>query len=193
MLLDLEIRQETKNKRSLDDLMRLLYNKYYKQMGRGFTEDEVEKLSGVSLPHIFDYVYTLKPFDYPKYLHYAGLSIDTALQELPGAWFGADVRERNDSLFVSNAEWLSPAWEAGLRRQQYILDVNGEKINASNLRELISQSKPDEKIRIRYSGSAGVKETEVTLGIKKERSYKISIDPSPDPLQASIQKSWLGN
>ncbi|HEX5668730.1 MAG TPA: hypothetical protein VFX73_07990 [Chitinophagaceae bacterium] len=197
MLLDLKIRHETKNKRSLDDLMRLLYNKYYKQMGRGFTEDEfrkeAEQLSGVSLPDIFEYVYTLKPLDYSKYLHYAGLSIDTVLQELPGAWLGADVRERNDTLFISNTEWRSPAWEAGLRRQQYILNVNGEKINASKFNQLISMSKPGEKIKIGYSGTAGVKETYVTLGIKKERSYKISIDPSPDPLQASIQKSWLGN
>jgi predicted metalloprotease with PDZ domain len=110
VLLDLKIRYETKNKRSLDDLMRLLYNKYYKQMGRGFTEDEfrkeAEQLSGSSLQDVFDYVYTLKPLDYPKYLHYAGLSIDT---------------------------------------------------------------------------------------VSQEKSYKISIDPSPDPLQASIQKSWLGN
>ncbi|HLO79483.1 MAG TPA: hypothetical protein VK166_00910 [Chitinophagaceae bacterium] len=196
MLLDLKIRHETKNKRSLDDLMRLLYNKYYKEKGRGFTEDEFKKeaenISTTSLSDIFDYVYTLKPLDYPKYLQYAGLAIDTVTNELPGAWLGMDVRERNDSVFVTNAEWLSPAWDAGIRRQQVILLIDGEKPSAAALNQLISASKTGDRIRIRYSGSAGIKETDVILGIKKERSYKISIDPSPDPLQLAIQKTWLG-
>ena len=37
MLLDFRIRHETKNERSLDDVMRLLYWKYYKKLQRGFT------------------------------------------------------------------------------------------------------------------------------------------------------------
>jgi predicted metalloprotease with PDZ domain len=196
MLLDLEIRHDTKNKRSLDDLMRLLYNKYYKEKGRGFTEDEfrkeAENMSATSLAEIFDYIYTLKPLDYPKYLHYAGLSIDTVTQEVPGAWLGIDVRQRNDSVFVSNAEWLSPAWDAGIRRQQIILLVNGKKLNAGELSQLIASSKTGDKISIRYAGSAGIKETDLILGVKKEKSYKLSIDPSPNPLQLAIQKTWLG-
>ena len=35
-LLDIAIRHETNNKRSLDDVMRTLYNTYYKQKKRGF-------------------------------------------------------------------------------------------------------------------------------------------------------------
>jgi predicted metalloprotease with PDZ domain len=82
MLLDFKIRHETKNKKSLDDVMRLLYHKYYKTKGRGFTEaefkNECEKIAGSSLADFFDYIYTLKTVDYPTYLGYAGLAIDTA-------------------------------------------------------------------------------------------------------------------
>lgn len=57
--------------------MRLLYKKYYRQYGRGFTEDEfrneAEKLAGVSLTDFFDYIYTLKKVDYTTYLQFAGL------------------------------------------------------------------------------------------------------------------------
>jgi predicted metalloprotease with PDZ domain len=77
LLLDFKIRHETKGRRSLDDLMRLLYKKYYQQLGRGFTEDEfrqeAEKLAGVSLTDFFDYIYTLKKVDYTTYLQYGGL------------------------------------------------------------------------------------------------------------------------
>jgi predicted metalloprotease with PDZ domain len=80
LLLDFAIRQATENKKSLDDVMRELYWKYYKGKGRGFTEAEVqqacEAIAGSSLAPLFDYVYTTKELDYTKYLGNAGLSLE---------------------------------------------------------------------------------------------------------------------
>jgi predicted metalloprotease with PDZ domain len=80
LLLDFEIRNATQNKNSLDDVMRLLYQKYYKEGNRGFTEAELqsscEQVAGISLASIFEYVYTTKEIDYSNYLAYAGLKID---------------------------------------------------------------------------------------------------------------------
>ena len=80
LLLDFEIRNATQNKKSLDDVMRLLYWKYYKEKQRGFTEAEFqqscEQAAGISLTEIFEYVYTTKELDYNKYLAFAGLIID---------------------------------------------------------------------------------------------------------------------
>jgi predicted metalloprotease with PDZ domain len=79
LILDLEIRNATQNKKSLDDVMRLLYWKYYKAGNRGFTEAEFqsacEETAGISLNSIFEYVYTTKDIDYNKYLTCAGLKI----------------------------------------------------------------------------------------------------------------------
>jgi predicted metalloprotease with PDZ domain len=78
-MLDLKIRHETKNKRSLDDVMRALYREFYQQKGRGFTEAEfraiAERIAGVSLGEYFEYVNTVKPPDYKKYFGYAGLDV----------------------------------------------------------------------------------------------------------------------
>ena len=78
-MLDLKIRHETKNKRSLDDVMRALYREYYQQKGRGFTEAEfkalAERIAGVSLEEFFVYVNTVKAPDYRKYFGYAGLDV----------------------------------------------------------------------------------------------------------------------
>ncbi len=80
LLLDFEIRNATQNKKSLDDVMRLLYWNYYKEKQRGFTEAEFqqscEQVAGISLDEIFEYVYTTKELNYKKYLAYAGLIID---------------------------------------------------------------------------------------------------------------------
>ncbi|NTS40244.1 M61 family metallopeptidase [Flavisolibacter sp. BT320] len=80
MLLDFEIRNATQNRASLDDVMRLLYRKYYQDRGRGFTEAELqatcEQVAGKPLATVFDYVYTTRPLDYATYLAYAGLQVE---------------------------------------------------------------------------------------------------------------------
>jgi len=79
-LLDLEIRNNSQNQKSLDDVMRFLYNEYYEKKGRGFTEVEFwkasEQIAGKSLAEIKTYVDTVNEIDYQKYLKYAGLQID---------------------------------------------------------------------------------------------------------------------
>ena len=79
LVLDLAIRNATRNEKSLDDVMRYLYFTYYKKLGRGFTDAEFqqvcEKIAGTSLSNEFEYVYTTNKIDYSKYLAYAGLNI----------------------------------------------------------------------------------------------------------------------
>lgn len=196
LLLDFKIRQSTNNEKSLDDLMRLLYNKYYKQKSRGFTEDEfrieAEKIARTSLQDFFDYIYTLKTVDYPTYLNYAGLKIDTVARDLPIAWIGASVRDRNDSLIVNNVDWLSPAWNSGLRRRNTILQVDNKKINANTFNEIVSKAKVGNKIKIRFETGTSIREEDLTFAIRKESSYVITLIQNPSTLQAKILKSWLG-
>lgn len=196
MLLDFRIRHETKNKASLDDLMRRLYHTYYKKLGRGFTEDEfrreAEKIAGTSLEDFFDYIYTLKPINYSRYFGYAGLSIDTVSNELPGGWLGIAVRDRNDSLIITNCDWQSPAWNSGLRRRYTVLQVNGNRMNAKAFTELVTASRPGDKITIRFTTATGSKEEEIVLGVKKEASFEIRQVDKPTDLQKNMLRSWMG-
>lgn len=78
-ILDLRIRNASQNKKSLDDVMRNMYYKYYKSLGRGFTNAEFqeacESAAGISMIREFEYVYTVNELDYNKYLGYAGLKL----------------------------------------------------------------------------------------------------------------------
>ncbi|TDE17144.1 M61 family metallopeptidase [Dyadobacter psychrotolerans] len=82
LLFDFAIRHETRNKKSLDDVMRALYNDFYKAKNRGFTEQELrqtfEKVAGKPLDELFSYIYTTNVPDYKKYFAYAGLQIETS-------------------------------------------------------------------------------------------------------------------
>lgn len=180
----------------MDDLMRLLYNKYYKEKNRGFTEKEfqaeAEKIAGTSLTDFFDYIYTLKTVDYPTYLNYAGLNIDTTTHDLPGAWLGAATRSRNDSVFITGVDWQSPAWNAGLRNRNTILKINGETATEKLLKEVMSAAKSGDTIRLNFTTAAGPKEAVVVLGTKREKNYTITRVPNPTGLQKEILAGWLG-
>jgi predicted metalloprotease with PDZ domain len=80
LLLDFQIRSATQNEHSLDDVMRLLYQKYYKELQRGFTGAEFqhacESIAGMNLAKLFGYVYSTEEIDYQAYLELAGLQLE---------------------------------------------------------------------------------------------------------------------
>lgn len=195
LLFDFKIRELTNNKKSLDDVMRLLYKEYYQKKKRGFTEQELrqafETVAGASLADELDYVTTTKELDYPKYLSYAGLAIDTITRELPGAYPGFSTREREDSLFIASVDFESPAWNAGIRMRQQLLQINGAKATTQLLKESIEKAKEGDKITLKVFANNSTKEMEVVFSRKKQRSYTISPVESPAPLQKQILESWL--
>jgi predicted metalloprotease with PDZ domain len=197
MLLDLKIRHETHNKRSLDDVMQTLYKKYYQEKKRGFTEEEfravTETIAGTPLPEFFGYVYTVKDPDYPTYLSYAGLKMDTATKEVPAPWLGISTRERDDSISINGVDWNSPAWNAGLRAGDRILAAEGRTMNKKALDELIKTKQKGDKIRLTVWQNNSSKETEIVFGKKYEKDFLIYPVPDPTPLQAAILSDWMRN
>jgi predicted metalloprotease with PDZ domain len=196
MLLDLKIRYESGSKKSLDDVMRTLYKVYYKEKKRGFTEKEFrdvcEKAAGTSLSEIFDvYIPTVQDIDYQKYLGYAGLSIDTKLVEMPGAWIGISNRDEGGNLVISRVEWNSPAYKAGLSPQDVIKEINGEKASAELLNNMLSNGNPGDKIIITAAHRDITNNVEVVLGKRSVKSFDIKPLPDPTPEQAAILAAWL--
>ncbi|MFZ2052846.1 MAG: PDZ domain-containing protein [Candidatus Aminicenantales bacterium] len=196
MLLDFKIRAETKNRKSLDDVMRVLYQEYYKEKNRGFTDDEFravcERIAGCPLAEIFDiYVSTTKDIDYPKYLAYAGLDIDIQPQEGAAPYSGVSTRERDGKLIVSGVEWDSPAMHAGLSAEDEIIALDSIRVNARSMSELLLQKKPADVVRVLISRRDTVREVEVVLGKRQDRSFAIKPVADPTPLQSEILRSWL--
>lgn len=88
MFLDLKIRYETKNKKSLDDVMRTCYYEFHKKLKRGFTDKEFqdvcEKIAGTSLSDFFGYVNGTGELDYEKYLGYGGMKLERPTEGVKG-------------------------------------------------------------------------------------------------------------
>jgi len=196
LLLDLKIRHETENRKTLDDVMRTLYQKYHKDKKRGFLDtefrQECESASGCPLPEIFDiYASTVQDIDYEKYFAYAGLEIDVSYREQSGVFFGAATRQKGESLVISSVEWDSPAWNGGLSALDEILMVDGRKASSKSIETILSSKKSGDKLEILVSRRNRNLDVEVVLKPRMERSFKIKPLPNPNPSQSRILEDWL--
>jgi predicted metalloprotease with PDZ domain len=196
LLLDLKIREASQGRASLDDVMRTLYRTFYKDKKRGFTDREFrevcERAAGVPLDEIFDvYAATVKDWDYAKSLGYAGLAIDLEPREGQKPWFGASTQDQNGSPVIASVELDSPASVAGLSAQDEILAVDGTRVNQRSLAGTLDAHKPGDTVKVLFSRRGTIRETEVRLGKKTERSFRLSPLPNPTPQQKALLNGWL--
>jgi len=85
-MLDLIIVNSTKGKKSLDDVMKYLYNEYYLKLNRGFTSAEMkstlEKIAGLNLTDFYSkYINGTQTFDYATIFGYADLNVEEVKDE----------------------------------------------------------------------------------------------------------------
>ena len=196
LLLDLRIREASKGRSSLDDVMRTLYRTFYKEKKRGFTDrefrDVCEKAAGVPLGEIFDvYAATVEKWDYARYLGWAGLAIDLEPKPAAGPWFGASTQDQGGSAIVSTVEPDSPASLAGLSVQDEILAVDGMRVTPRSLPGILAARKPGDRIEVLYARRGTVGKTAVALGKKTEPTYRITPLEAPTPAQKALLDAWL--
>ncbi len=195
LLLDFRIRHKTRNRRSLDDVMRTLYRSHAKEKRRGFTDDEFrrvcEDVAGVPLAEIFDrYVATTDEIDYARYLAYGGLEVVD--EAGPGGGdLGADLEERNGKVVVTRVGIGSGASLAGLSATDEVLAVDAVRGDVARIRELLSGRRPGETVKLLVARHGKVRELNVTLGPKSERSFHLRRLPGSTSLQSAISESWL--
>jgi Predicted protease with the C-terminal PDZ domain len=194
-MLDLKIRNDSGNRKSLDDVMRTLYNKYYQEKKRGFTDEEFrlecEAAAGGPLTEVFEYASTTKDVDYAKYFALAGLGVTFTTEDAPGSYLGLNMQTRDGKLIVSGVTPASPAQRAGLGERDQILEVDGIAATPKAINDMLSARKPGDKTRLKISRNNTPQEVEVTLDKNVKRTFRIQPGANPSALQGAILKDWL--
>ena len=194
MLLDLEIRQRSNNKHSLDDVMRAMYHRF-PLTGKGYTVDDLQKISeefaGSSFKSFFDnYVHGTTPLDWETILRYAGLDLQ-ALDSERKPWLGAQTYDQGGRTMIRGILTDSPAYDAGLDIGDELLAINDKRVRNSDLQDRIAEFKPGDKVKVTFFRDDALREYDVTLRLQSVPSYKVVKTTSPTPLQKSIYESWL--
>lgn len=144
LMLDFKIRKATNSLKSLDDVMRILYNDFGKKK-IGYTEQDIisncEAAAGIKLHDFFDnYVYKAGSYDllFKELIDLAGLEIKSALAEkYCERIYGMKLEKDNSKIRAIFPD--SPAANAGLVKGDEIISVNGVKIK-NNSDELFNQN-----------------------------------------------------
>jgi predicted metalloprotease with PDZ domain len=195
MLLDLEILNSTQGQKSFDDVLRFLYNEYYKKQNRGFTEQEmqaaVEKIAGKSLNDFFQkYVYGTEQIDYNKYLGYVGLKLVNNSEGKNEPYLGANTSNTNGRLTVTSVMRGTTAYESGLNVNDEIIAIDNYRIS-DDLNRVMSAKKVGDKINILINRS-GILQTVEALVMKNPNiSYRIQRVANTSPQQEALLKKWL--
>jgi len=184
-MLDLMIINQTKGAKNLDDVMKYLYQEYYKKQNRGFTPKEVqqalEKVSGLKLNDFFEnYIYGTQTFDYKTVFGYANTDVDI-------------FSEKSLSLGVSltgnvvrNVKRNTMGYDGGLNVNDEILAINGFRFS-DNFAAIIEDKKVGEVLDILISRDNLIQILKIPLKESEFIRYMIS---SPKE-KNSIYTKWM--
>lgn len=201
LLLDLEIRARTGGKRSLDDVMRLLWARFGRT-GRGFADGEVQALAeeavGVELGAFFErHVRGRQEVDAERLLRTVGLELtpdrgDDDGDEAREPWLGVTTREDGDALVVATAIDGGPAVQAGLYANDQLLALDGFRVEAATLKERLAPKRAGDKVRCTVFRRDELREVEVTLGERPIEKVKIVPASGASEAEKAAYAAWLG-
>lgn len=194
-LLDLEIRNASKGAKSLDDVMRYLYNEYYKK-GRNYTPEDYQKISemmaGKSLDDFFKrYVRGHDELDYNSSLNSVGLQLSINKGREQG-YLGANLTQQGERLNISSVSAGTPAYEQGLNANDQIIAVDGQRASLQFLNSYLGERKSGDKVILTVFRFDELKEIPITLGGKGVETYRIVPISSPTDEQKSSYRSYFG-
>jgi len=190
-LLDARIRRNTCGAKSLDDLMRLAFERFSGE--RGFTPDQfkaaAEEVAGTSLKNFFARtVESTEELDYSEALDWFGLRFrSTGPQK---CWLGAETRVNHGRLIVSHVPRDTSAWNSGLNVDDEIIAIGDFRVRADKFPERLENYHPGDLVSLLIARREQVMRIELTLG---EETGKWQLDLGPDATEPQKQnlENWL--
>jgi predicted metalloprotease with PDZ domain len=205
MLLDLEIRRRSNNAKSLDDVMRMLYNDFFKK-NRNYTPADFQQVcetaAGSSLEDFFSrYVRGTEELPYNQGLAAAGLEVQQALLPIEevnhvgdiirSPYLGAELEDSGDFVSVKNVRAGSPAYEQGLNAKDLIIAIDGERANTQRLTALLGSKRPGDVIHLSVFRNDDLRTLDIKLGGRVAADYLMVQLPTRSEQQKRIYDSWM--
>ncbi len=194
-LLDIEIRKDSAGVKSLDDVMRSLYNDFYKQ-NKNYTPEDFQKIAeimaGKSLGDFFKkYVHGTEEIDYNAILGGIGLQLQTGEEGAKQPFLGGNLTESDGKLTVRDVPADTPAYQFGLNNNDQIVAIDGNRASQNFLQNYLKEKKPGDKVQLTIFRFDELREIEVTLGGRAKSDYKIVPVENPTDEQKRLYSEYL--
>jgi predicted metalloprotease with PDZ domain len=196
-MLDLAIRDATDNHKSLDDVLRRMYEVYAKQ-GRFYDDSQgveatAEEVAGITFDDFFrSYVAGTTEIPYDKFFNTAGLELKVERQAAPDLGFSASGHSLGSSAQVAVTQVApgSTAEAAGLKRGDALLAINGQPL-PRYLPAWLRQQKPGETITLRVQRDGNALDLTFTPGAIDLNKFTLVEIPGATEKQKRIREGWL--
>ncbi|RFS14589.1 M61 family peptidase [Emticicia sp. C21] len=188
-LINLYIIGETKGKKTLDDVFKLLWNEYYKKQGRGYKDEEFqagcEKVAGKSMDSFFKkYIWSTDAIDYDAFFNYVGLKL-VKEYDTKTPFFGATVQNNKITTVLKGAS----AYEGGLNVNDEILEIDGNKYPVSS--SYITDKQVGDVIKVKVKRFGREFTYDVKLLANPSTRAKLERVQNPTAEQEELYKKWL--
>jgi predicted metalloprotease with PDZ domain len=179
---DLAIRAQTNHRKSLDDVMRLLWQRYgrefYRGKAHGVGEDDVEALiaeaTGADLSVLFDEaVRGTRDLPLAELLAPFGVTLEPEADKNGKPSLGAKTRGGAECALTMVHDG-SAAQKAGLSAGDVLVAVDGLRVTGSNLAELLARYQPGAKVEIHAFRRDELRVAQVKLDGPEVARYKLT-------------------
>jgi predicted metalloprotease with PDZ domain len=197
-MLDLQIRENTGGRRSLDDVMRRVYEETYAKGGGSYTDEQFEAITldvggQRGLRAIFDTrVKGRGDIDYDRYLGYVGLKLEPKeKQNRARGFLGIRLGTEGGRAVVKGRLTGSPAEAMGLAVNDEILGIDGFRLGPEKLPYYVSNGKPGQRIELLGARNGLVLELAGQLGSRPPFEYRILPGKEATKRQKILFRNWL--
>lgn len=208
-LIDAKVRQATNGAKSLDDAMRLAYDRY--SGAKGYTPEQfratVSEVAGTDLSAFFvRLLESTEELDYSEALAWYGLRFKPVAAaeakdatpapgkepKAPKAWLGLSTRAEGGRLTVTVVKRETPGLAAGFNVGDEILAIGDERITPEVWSKRMEQYRPNETVSVLIARRGRLQRLEATFGVEPVAKFKLEIDPAATDAQKAHRKAWLG-
>ena len=195
MMLDITIRTSSNGAKSLDDVMRYLYDEFYKK-NRNFGPSDFQKaaelMAGGSLQDFFDkYVAGEAEIDYAGIRAGIGLKVVVTQPGKNRAYIGADTAEENGRLTIRTVTAGTPAYEQGLNSGDQIVAIDGYRATSQFMQSYVADKKPGETVRLTLFRFDRIRDVNFVLGANLRQEYSLAPVDSPTEQQRKLYREYL--
>lgn len=197
LLLDLLIRDRFQNQRSLDDVMRLMWEKFGKSE-IGFTPEQlkevIESVAEIDLTDFFQtYLETTTEIPFNDYLNRFGLKLQGVTENNAAPYSGMRVQSEQGKELIKFVVMDSPAQKAGISPDDELLAIDGIKVTAEQLNERLKDYQANDMIQITVFHQDVLKTVNLQLAAPQPSRYEVVHIPNPTDRQMQNLVGWLGN
>jgi len=198
LLLDARIRKQTGGAKSLDDVLRLAYDRY--SGAKGYTPAEfratASEVAGADLAGFFhDVLETTGELNYDETLAWFGLRFkeDKPKEgDPPRVSLGLITRAEGGRLLVSQVRRGTPGFDAGFNAGDEVLALGDDRVRPETWRDRMEQYRPGDKVSVLIARRDRLTRLDATFAPEPPKRYALEIDPKADPAAQARRKAWLG-